>query len=154
MRVFRCFAFVDLCGFTRMNDTLGDDEALSVLATFRGIVRGLSPEHATRVGKLLGDGCMFIGTEVTPIVETVLDLSEQMENANIALPLRIGVAAGKDELIQAVKAITTKKGRVSFHWLDTADHGYRPLKSSGRTVADINAEVGAAAAEWVLRLPA
>ena len=95
MRVFRCFAFVDLCGFTRMNDTLGDDEALNVLATFRGIVRGLSPEHATRVGKWLGDGCMFIGTEVKPIVETVLDLSEQMENANIALPLRIGVAAGK-----------------------------------------------------------
>ena len=79
MRVFRCFAFVDLCGFTRMNDTLGDDEALNVLATFRGIVRGLSPEHATRVGKWLGDGCMFIGTEVKPIVETVLDLSEQME---------------------------------------------------------------------------
>jgi adenylate cyclase len=95
MRVFRCFAFVDLCGFTRMNDTLGDDEALNVLATFRGIVRGLSPEHATRVGKWLGDGCMFIGTDVKPIVETVLDLSEQMEKANIALPLRIGVAAGK-----------------------------------------------------------
>ena len=32
MRVFRCFAFVDMCGFTRMNDTLGDDEALAVLA--------------------------------------------------------------------------------------------------------------------------
>ena len=41
------------------------------------------------------------------------------------------------------------KGRVAFHWLDTADHGYRPLKSSGRTVADINAEVAAAAVEWV-----
>ena len=95
MRVFRCFAFVDMCGFTRMNDTLGDEEALQVLAAFRGIVRSLSPEHGTRVGKWLGDGVMFIGTEVTPIVETVLDLSEQMENANIALPLRIGVAAGK-----------------------------------------------------------
>ena len=22
MRVFRCFAFIDMCGFTRMNDTL------------------------------------------------------------------------------------------------------------------------------------
>jgi class 3 adenylate cyclase len=95
VRVFRCFAFVDMCGFTRMNDTLGDDEALQVLTTFRGIVRNLSPEHGTRVGKWLGDGCMFVGTEVKPVVETVLDLSERIEKADIALPLRIGVAAGK-----------------------------------------------------------
>ena len=47
------------------------------------------------MGKWLGDGCMFVGTEVKPIVETVLDLSERMENANIVLPLRIGIAAGK-----------------------------------------------------------
>ena len=70
MRVFRCFAFVDMCGFTRMNDTLGDDEALQVLATFRSVVRGLSPDHGTRVGKWLGDGCMFVATEVRPIVDT------------------------------------------------------------------------------------
>ena len=55
MRVFRCFSFVDMCGFTRMNDTLGDDEALAVLAEFRAIVRGLSPDHGIRVGKWLGD---------------------------------------------------------------------------------------------------
>ena len=95
MRVFRCFAFVDMCGFTRMNDTLGDDEALAVLAEFRAIVRGLSPDHGIRVGKWLGDGCMFVGTEVRPVVETVLDLTERMENASIVLPLRIGIAAGR-----------------------------------------------------------
>ena len=95
MRVFRCFSFVDMCGFTRMNDTLGDDEALAVLAAFRAIVRGLSPDHGIRVGKWLGDGCMFVGTEVRPVVETVLDLTEQMEDADIVLPLRIGIAAGK-----------------------------------------------------------
>ena len=95
MRVFRCFSFVDMCGFTRMNDTLGDDEALAVLAAFRAIVRGLSPDHGIRVGKWLGDGCMFVGTEVRPVVETVLDLTERMENASIVLPLRIGIAAGK-----------------------------------------------------------
>jgi predicted alpha/beta-hydrolase family hydrolase len=66
--------------------------------------------------------------------------------------------AGKDELVQAARAIkgsqTGRKGHVAFHWLDTADHGYRPLKSSGRSIADINAEVGAAAVEWVSGLPA
>ena len=95
MRVFRCFAFVDMCGFTRMNDTLGDDEAVEVLAAFRAIVRRLSPDHGIRVGKWFGDGCMFVGTEARPIVETVLDLTEQLENADIVLPLRIGIAAGQ-----------------------------------------------------------
>ena len=56
---------------------------------------GLSPDHGIRVGKWLGDGCMFVGTEVRPVVETVLDLTERMENASIVLPLRIGIAAGK-----------------------------------------------------------
>jgi adenylate cyclase len=95
MRVFRCFAFVDMCGFTRMNDTLGDDEALQVLAVFRAIVRGLSPDHGIRVGKWLGDGCMFVGTDVRPVVDTVLDLVDKMEDADIVLPLRTGIAAGK-----------------------------------------------------------
>src|SRR6476659_2378333 len=71
-----------MCGFTRMNDTLGDGEALAVLAEFRAIVRSLSPDHGIRVGKWLGDGCMF-------------DATERMENASIVLPLRIGIAAGK-----------------------------------------------------------
>ena len=42
MRVFRCFAFVDMCGFTRMNDTLGDEEAVQVLSAFRTLVRQLA----------------------------------------------------------------------------------------------------------------
>jgi len=61
--------------------------------------------------------------------------------------------AGKDALIAAAKMIKAKRGQVKFHWLETADHGYRPLKSSGRTVADVNAEVAAAAVEWVSALP-
>jgi len=84
-----------MCGFTRMNDTLGDDEALKVLADFRAIVRSLSPEHGTRVGKWLGDGCMFVATDVVPVVETVLDLVERIRHAHVVLPLRVGIAAGK-----------------------------------------------------------
>jgi predicted alpha/beta-hydrolase family hydrolase len=58
--------------------------------------------------------------------------------------------AGKEELTKAARAI---KGKVAFHWLETADHGYRPLKSSGRNIADINAEVAVAAVKWVAALP-
>ena len=94
MRVHRCFAFVDMCGFTRMNDTLGDDEAVEVLAAFRALVRRLAPDHGIRVGKWFGDGCMFVSTETRPIVAGMLDLTHQLESADIVLPLRIGIAAG------------------------------------------------------------
>jgi predicted alpha/beta-hydrolase family hydrolase len=51
------------------------------------------------------------------------------------------------------KAAKKIKGTVSFHWLDSADHGYRPLKSSGRSLQDVVAEVAEASAKWVLSLP-
>jgi predicted alpha/beta-hydrolase family hydrolase len=57
--------------------------------------------------------------------------------------------AGKADLTKAAKAV---KGRVTFHWVDTADHGYRPLKASGRTVDDVLAEVAAATVAWVVQL--
>jgi predicted alpha/beta-hydrolase family hydrolase len=57
--------------------------------------------------------------------------------------------AGRDALTRAARSI---KGPVTFHWLETADHGYRPLKSSGRTLEDVNADVAATAADWILRL--
>jgi len=59
--------------------------------------------------------------------------------------------AGKSDLVRASRAV---KGPVTFHWVDTADHGYRPLKASGRTVVDVFDEVARVAAEWVAALPA
>ena len=94
MRVFRCFAFVDMCGFTRMNDTLGDEEAVSVLAAFRALVRQLAPDRGIRVGQWRGDGAMFVATETRPIVEGMLDLVARLESADVVLPLRIGIASG------------------------------------------------------------
>jgi predicted alpha/beta-hydrolase family hydrolase len=57
--------------------------------------------------------------------------------------------AGRADLTRAAKAV---KGEVSFHWVDTADHGYRPLKASGRTTADVLAEVAATTVAWVAAL--
>jgi adenylate cyclase len=94
MRVFRCFAFVDMCGFTRMNDTLGDDEAVAVLSAFRTLVRQLAPDHGIRVGQWRGDGAMFVSTETRAVVGGMLDLVERLQSADIVLPLRIGIASG------------------------------------------------------------
>ena len=100
VRVFRCFAFVDMCGFTRMNDTLGDEEAVAVLAAFRALVRQLAPDHGIRVGKWRGDGACSSSTETRPIVAGMLDLVEQLESADIVLPLRIGIAVGQGDPVR------------------------------------------------------
>jgi predicted alpha/beta-hydrolase family hydrolase len=49
-----------------------------------------------------------------------------------------------DELQRQAKKI---KGRVSFSWIETGDHGFKPLKASGLTAE----EALAGAAEAVVR---
>jgi len=58
--------------------------------------------------------------------------------------------AGRDALIAAARAI---RGPTRFHWIETADHGYRPLKATGRTTDDVLVEVAAVATRWVAGLP-
>ena len=58
--------------------------------------------------------------------------------------------AGRDALTKAAEAV---RGRVTFHWVDSADHGYRPLKASGRTIDDVLAEVADTTVTWVAGLP-
>jgi predicted alpha/beta-hydrolase family hydrolase len=58
--------------------------------------------------------------------------------------------AGKADLQRSARTI---KGRVSWCWLDTADHGFKPLKSSGRSLAAILDEAAEAVVSWVGSLP-
>jgi uncharacterized protein len=58
--------------------------------------------------------------------------------------------AGQEALTAAARAIP---GPVTFHWIESADHGYRPLKASGRTAADVLSEVADTATKWVADLP-
>ncbi|HXI38022.1 MAG TPA: alpha/beta fold hydrolase [Burkholderiales bacterium] len=54
------------------------------------------------------------------------------------------------DLMEAVlKKVTT---RWDMRWLEGADHSFRVLKSSGRTDADVDAEVSAAASAWLTGL--
>jgi uncharacterized protein len=41
------------------------------------------------------------------------------------------------------------KGPVSFHWVETGDHGFKPLKASGLTVDGVLADVSGAVVEFV-----
>jgi predicted alpha/beta-hydrolase family hydrolase len=53
------------------------------------------------------------------------------------------------ELRQQVKAV---KGRVSFHWIESGDHGFKPLKASGLTVESALAGVADAVVAFVASL--
>ncbi len=39
-----------------------------------------------------------------------------------------------------------------MHWIEGADHSFRVLKSSGRTDAEVDAEIGEAARRWLSRV--
>jgi predicted alpha/beta-hydrolase family hydrolase len=58
--------------------------------------------------------------------------------------------AGQAALQEAAKKV---KGPVTFHWLETADHGFRPLKASGQSIDDALAESARVSVEWVQGLP-
>jgi predicted alpha/beta-hydrolase family hydrolase len=55
-----------------------------------------------------------------------------------------------EELERHAKAI---KGRVTFHWIDTGDHGFKPLKSSGITPQEALDSVAEAVVAFVTKLP-
>lgn len=55
-----------------------------------------------------------------------------------------------DELKRETKKI---RGRVSFHWIETGDHGFKPLKSSGLTVNGVLADAASAVVSFVTGLP-
>jgi hypothetical protein len=54
--------------------------------------------------------------------------------------------AAKPDLQRSARKV---KGKVSWCWLDTADHGFKPLKASGRTLDDVLTAVADASVAWV-----
>jgi len=94
MRVRRTFAFVDLCGFTALTDTHGDDEAVAVLATFRFALRDVCSRRGVRIAKWLGDGAMLVCVDTAPAVATVLEMERTVMEERWPLALRAGMTTG------------------------------------------------------------
>lgn len=99
-RVDRCFAFLDLCGFTDYVDAEGDDAAVAELGRLRTAVREVAPLCGVRVDKWLGDGVMLVGVESPPVVNAVLAVGQRFHTAHTHLALRAGVAAGPVILLE------------------------------------------------------
>ncbi len=93
-RVTRVFAFIDLSGFTAFTAKQGDAAAVDMLADFRGVVRRVCSRKGVRIAKWLGDGAMLVGLETEMVVEAIVDIERLVEEGNLQLALRGGIAAG------------------------------------------------------------
>jgi predicted alpha/beta-hydrolase family hydrolase len=51
------------------------------------------------------------------------------------------------------RVLTTVRAPWEMHWLDGADHSFHVLKSSGRTDAEVLAEVGDVSDRWLTGIP-
>jgi uncharacterized protein len=73
------------------------------------------------------------------------------------LKMPVAFVSGTRDSLAARPALTKAarkvKGKTTFHWLDTADHGFRPLKASGLTADEVLADVAAFSVDWVCGLP-
>jgi len=95
MRVHRCFAFVDLSGFTALTETAGDEQAVRVLNVFRALVREVCSRRGVRIAKWLGDGAMLVGVESRPVLEAVLEIEfAANQHPEIQLSIRAGITEG------------------------------------------------------------
>lgn len=47
------------------------------------------------------------------------------------------------------RAARRVQGPVSWHWIETGDHSFKPLKSSGLAYADVLRDLADASADWV-----
>jgi class 3 adenylate cyclase len=93
MRVDRCFAFIDLCGFSSYTEQHGDEEAVSVLSMMRSVVRRAADRRGVRVMKWLGDGVMLSGAERGSIAAATLEIRHHLGGA-CPLEVRVGICRG------------------------------------------------------------
>jgi len=95
VRVLRCFSFIDLSGFTALTAHEGDERAVSLLTTFRSIVREICSRRGVRIDKWLGDGAMLVSTHPTPMLATLLEIEHSMKAARVRLQVRCGASVGE-----------------------------------------------------------
>jgi adenylate cyclase len=94
VRVTRCFAFLDLSGFTALTDARGDEHAVVVLTRFRSLLREVCSRRGVRIAKWLGDGAMLVSVDTHPVLEAVLELQFATMQERQLISIRAGVTEG------------------------------------------------------------
>jgi adenylate cyclase len=85
--------FLDITGYTRLTQELGDDAAAELAGTVGRLVRRNSVQHGGRPVKWLGDGVMFYFDDPGPGVRAALEMVDGLASAGLP-PAHVGLAAG------------------------------------------------------------
>ena len=141
MRVERCFAFVDLSGFTAFTEHFGDEQTVTVLTSFRGRVREIAARRGVRVTKWLGDGAMLSSADTPSVVAMVVELTDRIPDS-VPLGLRAGLASGPVIMFEGDDYIG-RPANVAARLCDAA--------GDGETLA--TREVASQAPRWVAASP-
>ncbi len=131
---------------------------------------GLSPERLVLGGRSMGGRVcsMVVGHETDPVPALGLALlgyplhpAGKPERTRDGHFSRIGVptlfVSGTRDALAPRPALTRSarkvRGTVTRHWLESADHGFRPLSSALMSPEDVLAEVARTVVAWVAALP-
>jgi adenylate cyclase len=85
--------FIDLSGYTRRTDVMGDTEAAEVATAFSHLVRTETTRHSGSVVKFLGDGVMLHFSNPADGVSCARGLLVALAEAGLP-PARAGIAVG------------------------------------------------------------
>jgi adenylate cyclase len=85
--------FLDITGYTRLTQELGDDAAAELAGTVARLVRRNSVQHGGRPVKWLGDGVMFYFEDPGPGVRAALEMVDGLASAGLP-PAHVGLHAG------------------------------------------------------------
>lgn len=86
-------AFVDLSGFTRLSQELGDDRAARIALQLGDLSGGVAARHDGRLIKLLGDGVLLQFRDASAAVAACLELLDAISGAGLPTA-HAGIDAG------------------------------------------------------------
>lgn len=93
--VERVFIFADLCGYTALTETHGDEGAARVATRFTTLARHvLDRLPGARLVKTLGDGVLIVASDVAAALTLVAELEGALDREQDFPEMRVGVHAG------------------------------------------------------------
>jgi adenylate cyclase len=85
--------FLDITGYTRLTQELGDDAAADLAGTVHRLVQRSSVQFGGKPIKWLGDGVMFHFSDPGPGVRAALEMIDELAGAGLP-PAHVGLHAG------------------------------------------------------------
>jgi adenylate cyclase len=85
--------FLDITGYTRLTQEMGDEAAAELAATVARLVQRNSVQHGGKPIKWLGDGVMFYFDHPGPGVRAALQMADAIPAAGLP-PVHVGMSSG------------------------------------------------------------